>query len=140
VRRRVDRLRRLEAARERRAAAGHRVAVAVVRGLERVELRDEAADAAQLGELAREHAVDAGRARLRAERPKALREEPRVVRLALGDDEVAGAQHWILLVRGPLRVERGPPGLERAEDVQSVEHRSAVVRHARSIARPGASG
>ena len=116
------------------------VVVAVVRGLERVELRNEAADAAELGELSREDPVDARRRRLGPERPQPLREEPRMVRLALRDDQVAGAQHRIVLVLGPLRVERGAPGFERAEDVQSVEHRGAVVRHAPIVARPAALG
>ena len=80
------------------------------------------AHVAQLGQLLGEHLVDACGTRLAAEGAHALRQEPRVIRLALGDDEMAGPQDGVRLVLGPGGVQGGAPALERAEHVQAFEH------------------
>ena len=106
---------------ERAAAVGHAVGVALGDAAEPVELRDEAAQVLQLGHLLDEDRIDAGRRRLGAQRAQALGEEPRVRRLALGDDQVAGGEPRVGLVLGPRGVEGGAPGFERAEDVEALD-------------------
>src|SRR5437667_1984298 len=114
--------RRLEAASERLLAGLQPPGVPRRAGLQRIELGDQAAHVAQLGELGREHVVDARRTRLTPERPDALRQQPRVVRLALGDDQVAGPHSGVRLGLRPDGVERGTPRLERTEDIQPLEY------------------
>src|SRR5262249_8432474 len=123
----VDRLRRVEALPERLLARRHARGVASRAALEAVELGDEADDVAELGQLRREDVIDTGRTGLAAERADALGEEARVGRLALGDDEVSGAEALVGLVLGPRRVELRAPRLERSEDVQPFADRRPFV-------------
>src|SRR4029434_8810673 len=56
-------------------------------------------------------------------------------RLALGDDQVSGAQMGVGLALGPGGVQRRAPALERAEHVQALDDVFAVRRlHATVIA------
>src|SRR5262249_7665873 len=121
---------------QRRFAAGHAIAVARVRGLERVELRDQTAHVAQLGELLGEDLIDAGGSRLAAQRAQTLRPGARRVRLPPRRDQGSGAQDGILLVLGPGGVQGCPPALEGTKDVQPFEDVVASDRfHPYLIAR-----
>src|SRR5262245_23264948 len=136
----VARLGGCEAAIEGGAAAGHALAVALVRRLEGVELRHEAAHVAQLCQLLGEHLVDAGRTGLGAQRPQALGEQACVIGLALGDDQMAGAEMGVALVLSPGGVELRPPALESTKDVQAFEDVVPAGRfHAPVIAPRAAS-
>src|SRR5262249_43153559 len=110
-----------EATVERRLAACHALPVALVRRLERVELGHETAHVTQCGQLVGEHLVDAGGARLAAQRAEALRPRSRAIRPALGDDQMSGAQVRIGFVLRPGGVQLRPPALERAKDVEPFE-------------------
>src|SRR5262245_8580127 len=79
----VARLSGGEAAIEGGAAAGHALAVTLVRRLEGVELRHEAAHVAQLRQLLGEHLVGGGRTGAGAQDTQVLREQECVVVLAL---------------------------------------------------------
>jgi len=130
MRRRVARFSRGEAAIERLLAAGHAGRVALIDALQAVELRQQAAQRGKLRQLCGEDLVDAGRAGLALQRADALGEQARVVRLALGDDQVAGAQARIRLARRPGGVQRRPPALEGAKHVQPFDDLGPRVVHA----------